>query len=266
MKICGLSGKKQSGKNTSANYLTGFTLKKYGQIKDFRILDDGSLNVLADYEGGGSNWGILDLERKDQAFIEAAEETIWPFVKCYSFADTLKSLSVNLFNLNPDQVWGTNEEKNSLTHLKWEDMPGNVKVGIDYTESTNSPYASLEPKKRGYMTGREFLQYFGTEICRKIYEPVWINATLNKIKKEGSGLAIITDVRFPSEVESILSSGGYVYMLDREIYKDDHESENALNRENFNWDKFTAVINNNKLTINKSCDLVLQQAVRNFLV
>lgn len=38
-------------------------------------------------------------------------------------------------------------------------------------------------KKRGCMTSREFMQFFGTEIMRKIHEPIWINSCIKKYNK-----------------------------------------------------------------------------------
>ena len=46
------------------------------------------------------------------------------------------------------------------------------------------------------MTAREFMQFFGTDICRNAFQPIWVNACLNKIKREKSQLIIIADVRF----------------------------------------------------------------------
>ena len=48
--------------------------------------------------------------------------------------------------------------------------------------------------KEGPMTAREFMQFFGTDVCRKMFEPVWAKACINKIKREQSELAIIADV------------------------------------------------------------------------
>ena len=57
--------------------------------------------------------------------------------------------------------------------------------------------------KEGPMTAREFMQFFGTDIMRNIYEPIWIKSTIKKIQREQSELAIIADVRFPNEADVI---------------------------------------------------------------
>jgi len=258
MKILGIAGKKQSGKNSSANYLTGYTLKECGAISDYRILDSGELNVLTNFQDGTTDWGVLDICRKDEEFLSIAEKTIFPFVKIYSFADSLKELAVNLFELEPEQVWGTDEQKNSLTHLKWSDMPG-VYDGFIFDQHGNAIDRDkyyIKEDINSYMTGREFLQFFGTEIGRRIYSPIWINSTINKIVSEKSGLAIIADVRFPDEVYAIQNSGGSVIRLLRSVYEDNHPSEISLDETVFHPSGFDSIIDNRNLSMKETCEKV----------
>jgi hypothetical protein len=251
MKILGISGKKRSGKNAVANFLNGCVLKNVGGIRDFKILDNGELNVFTQFKDGEYDWGLLDLYRKDYDFISSAEETIWPYVKNYSFADSLKSLGVNLFDLKPSAVYGTEEERAAPTHLMWENMPGNVRLEWD----GHTDY-DIVVNKKGPMSGREFLQYFGTEIGRKMYPPIWINATIKNILSEKSGLAIITDIRFPDEIAAVKKAGGYVFRLNRSVEKDLHISENALDQDVYDWDNFDIVIDNQNITLEETCNLV----------
>ena len=151
---------------------------------------------------------------------------LWPYVKLYSFADGLKQLCIDFFSLKPDQVYGTDEQKNTLTKILWEDMPLN-------TEGLS-----------GNMSAREFMQHFGTNIMRKIYTNVHVNNAIKRIKRERTKLAIIADIRFPNEVKAIQENGGAVIRLTRDRYHDNHESECGLDRDRFNWDNFDAIIDN----------------------
>ena len=259
MKLIGISGHKQSGKNSSANHLNGVVLQQRGIISDFNMLESGDLNVLTKFEDGSEDWGVLDLYRKDWAFLEAAENRIFPFVKNYSFADSLKEAAVSLFGLKPESAWGTDKQKTETIHLKWEDMPGVVIPEVWNTYSDKCPEEELGIKfhKPGPMTGREFLQFFGTEIGRKIHSPIWVNATINKIKEEQSGLAIVTDIRFPDEVQAIKDAGGYVVRLNRNVFPEDkHPSEIALDEDVYDWNNFDVVIRNQDLSLPDACALV----------
>tara|TARA_B100002019_G_scaffold102830_1_gene88572 strand:- start:2687 stop:3394 length:708 start_codon:yes stop_codon:yes gene_type:complete len=227
MKILGISGRKQAGKNTTANILHGVVLKRLNNIEDWNIGASGEL--LVQTEGG---WGEFDVTRQDRAFSEYAEYNMWPFVKLYSFADELKRICVELFNIPYECVFGTDEQKNQVQeHLLWENIPG---------VTTNE----------GPMTAREFMQFFGTDVCRKMYEPIWVDSCIRKIQAEQSELAIIADVRFPNEARAIERAGGGLLRLTRNIYDDDHSSEVALDDY-----PFTSCINNKDNSID---DLIVK--------
>jgi hypothetical protein len=233
-KIVGISGRKQSGKNTVANFINGNVLQDREMVMDFFINDDGQLAIKTVNSTGEEGYGIFDVTRKDTAFVDYAEKELWPYIKVYHFADYLKDLSINLFGLNAQNVYGTDQQKNELTNIKWENMP-------------------FITKKGGHMTHREFLEQFGTKVVRKIKTDAWVTATINKINYENSQLAIIPDVRFPNEVEAIKASGGVVIRLARNLHDSDVECETVLDKNNFDWSNFDAVIDNTDYTIDQLC-------------
>jgi hypothetical protein len=217
MKIIGISGRKQSGKNTAANILHGIVLKKQNTLKEFGIDAGGRLIILTDDSEGNEGWGEFDITRRDEAFVDYAEYSMWPFVKLYSFADNLKSICHELFDIPLESLWGTDEQKNQKQkHLLWDGMPDEIRG-----------------KRRGAMTAREFMQILGTDIMRNIYGSVWVNSAIKKIIREQSELAIIADVRFPNEAKAIENAGGVVVRLTRAIKEDNHPSETALDNYNF---------------------------------
>ena len=108
-KIIGIAGKKQSGKNTVANILHGLVLKEHGMIMDFNISANGQLLVQTTNANDEEGWGEFDITRKDADFVEYAEHNMWPHIKMYSFADTLKWICKEFFNIPHAQLFGTNE-------------------------------------------------------------------------------------------------------------------------------------------------------------
>ena len=62
LNIIGIAGKKQSGKNTMANYMHGHVLKRMDNISDFSINNKGEL-VIKTIVGGSTEYGILDITR-----------------------------------------------------------------------------------------------------------------------------------------------------------------------------------------------------------
>ena len=166
-KIVALCGKKQSGKTTLSNYLHGHEMKRHDVIEKFFISPIGELVVNCTFhdENGKEfeEMGVLDLQQKNDEFYQYASRRIWPLIRCYNFADSLKEICTMLFNIPPECVYGSDEQKNAIQeHLRWENMPG-----MD--------------KTIGAMTSREFMQFFGTEIMRKMYEPIWLENCFKRI-------------------------------------------------------------------------------------
>lgn len=211
--ILGISGKKHSGKNTVANIIHGITLKQMDMVQDWSIDGNGHLNVLIQ-----DGWGVFDVTRRDKEFVVWAENNLYPYIKIYSFADALKWLAVELFDIPEECCFGTEDQKNQIQeHLLWENA-----------RDRRSRFWSSGP-----MTAREFLQYFGTDVMRYMWEPVWVNKCIKDIKREGTLLAIIPDVRFPNEVQIIEEAGGMVLRLTRNVFDDNHKSETALDNYSF---------------------------------
>ena len=202
-KIIGFAGKKQSGKNTCCNFLLALKFHEHGVCKHASLNEQGQI-IVSDLFGetvSGVDWIPLT---EDYVDISQLLENFGP-CKIYAFADVLKEFAVDVLGLEHNQVYGTNEEKNSPTHLLWENMPtGNNK---------------------GPMTGREVLQYFGSDICRKMYENIWFDACIRRIRKDKPELALISDVRFSNEIKGVQDEGGVVFGLPRDLFNDSHKSE-----------------------------------------
>lgn len=238
-----LAGSKQSGKSSSAKFLYGHIMKKYGAIRYFDITEDGKLLVNSYYDNNGDiqeEQGELDIERKDYDFYMYAEETIWPHIKLYNFGDNLKNAASNIFGIEPELLWGSNDDKNTPINIKWSDVAFAL-----------LPKEIEDLKKHGkfynQMTVREFLQVFGTKVCRRIQDTCWIERLIEKMVKEQSELVVIADCRFVNEVETMKKVGAKVIKLTRKIDNDNSESEVDLD----NYKNFDAVIDNKNMTIHE---------------
>lgn len=240
-KIIGFSGKKGSGKNACANFVIGHCLASMGFVQGgFSITPEGKLYV-SDIFGETSNEGIFDISRRTSAFVNFREKYLDKFFKVYSFADLLKnSVCIDILGLKESSVYGSDEEKNELTHIRWENMPG-----VFITDEEEQQGQSIDGRyfhKGGPMSGREVMQYMGTEVFRKIMPRVWCDATIRRIYKDAPEIALITDVRFPDEAMCIVENDGSIVRLMRSTYNDNHYSECALDRHCFNYEYFTLVL------------------------
>ena len=243
--IVAFSGKKQSGKTTAVNFIHGYEMKRQGFIKKFEISENGDLVVNALYRDENDKpfekMGVFDLNQDSESFIAYASNSFWPFVKAYNFADPLKRVCMSLFGLTKEQCYGTDEEKNSLTDILWDNVSHDGQRGSD---------------PDGHMTAREFMQFFGTDTCRRIRDRVWIDATMNQVKAEASELALIGDCRFENEIDEVHANGGKVIYFTRNSESEDsHDSERASEF----IDKYDCVLDNANMTIDEQNVAILER-------
>lgn len=232
-----LSGRKQAGKSSAAKFaFCEFVNKKIGQNRF--ILDKA-----------GKNINIVDTYNNNTVIpVDYPNSVAQPIfdtysVKVYSFADPLKRFCIDVLGLDPAQCYGSDDDKNSLTHISWDDM------SVEIREKHSRPRrgsGGMKPAS-GYMTGREVMQIFGTDVCRKIDVNCWARGLYNIIKGEGYQLALVGDARFPNEITLGTENGAKVVRLLRKVNDDQHESEIAL--DDFPLGEYSLVLDNAKLTM-----------------
>lgn len=235
--IIGFSGKKQSGKTTSGNFILSVLMSKLNISSDITIDGEGRI-VVSDLLGQKQYSGIFDpisTSNTSDFILKQVKDKLDPICKIYSFADPLKQdICINILGLTYDQCYGSDEAKNSLTDAVWPDSD-----------------------KR--MTARDVMQFVGTDFFRKMKSNVWVDATINKIKKEQPKIAIITDCRFPNEVESIRTNGGKVVRLTKQPFDSDHISEIILDENRYDWKNFDYIIKNEDMSIYDQCIEIKQK-------
>jgi hypothetical protein len=152
-------------------------------------------------------------------------------IKIYNFADPLKKdICMNILGMSYNQCYGSDEHKNELVNCYWNN-------------------------KR--LTAREVMQFVGTNIFRQMQNNVWADATIHKIKLEQPDLAIIADCRFPNEVQAIKDVGGVVIKLMRNPYDSTHESEIALDPDQYDYANFDLVVENQGMTIQEQITTII---------
>lgn len=243
MKIIGVSGRKQSGKSTFGNFVLSIFLAQLDYAKSIYIDTDSGELLVSDLLNDDRFKGIFNPKVYKENFndpkINQALERLNKKIKIYNFADILKTdICINMLGLSYDQCYGDDDAKNSLTDIQWKNMPG-----------YNAEIHTEEHDPSGFMTARQVMQFIGTDMFRKIRKDVWVRGTINKILSEQPEVAVITDCRFPNEVESIQEIGGSVIRLTRNPFNSDHSSESILDKDKYDWSNFDYVIDNNNLNI-----------------
>lgn len=239
-KVLVIAGKKQSGKSTSAKFIHGHLFKRAGKIADFRIDQDDDLLVTLP----SGEECLYDIYRQDFEFSQVARTEFWPYAKVYSFAEELKESCIRVFGVHPRGVYGTDEDKNKPTHIKWCDI-SNI-VGVER-------YQEVQHRLGDFLTHRELLQEFGT-ICRTFYPDCWLNACWRKIKQEGFPFCIIDDCRYENEIDFSNAQNAYTLRLSLSKFNDNHSSEKI---DKVPSSKFYCELDNQNMTIDqKNSELV----------
>lgn len=135
-----------------------------------------------------------------------------------SLADPIKDFCRTVIGLPEPSVRGTDAEKNGPTNVLWPQ--------------------TLEP-----MTGRQVMQYFGTDLMREWIPDVWTDCLTRRIRGSEADLILVPDVRFENEIQALVDLGTYdwkdcvvrtVRLLRDPYPPDDHASERIP--EDWPWD------------------------------
>jgi hypothetical protein len=143
---------------------------------------------------------------------------------------------------------------------KFEDQEfKKLNMGKEWNSPYNIPFSGPDfVEHDGAMTYREFLQRLGTEAMREgLHTNVWVNALFadykespqNVLGNEGYKLEdvypnwIITDMRFPNELEAVIKNGGITIRVTRSCGSSNFEGTQE------EWDK---LVEKNKQALHPS--------------
>lgn len=136
----------------------------------------------------------------------------------FGFADAVKLESYEGLSFAAHPFWDSSMRRNLF---------GNIEPPPKFT--TRGEILAWSEKNRPIL--RPLWQYWGTEFRRAQDENYWVKKTMSDITEADIEIAIITDLRFLSEVLAVTRRGGYVIKVSREDYQpdvDQHVSETAL--------------------------------------
>lgn len=114
-------------------------------------------------------------------------------------------------------------------------LEGRTKQAREWREQVDTWWA--DRLKMPHLTPRWILQQWGTEVCRRAFhDDIWIAALENKLRNSEDDI-VISDCRFPNEIQAIKASGGKVVRVIRgpepEWYQ--HAVNANSGRSNMSW-------------------------------
>lgn len=127
-----------------------------------------------------------------------------------AYADALKRKCIQDFDLSREQVYGDLKEVPDKRYRKRTDKD-----------------------EEAYWTPREILQHMGTEAYRAVDNRFWIKQLFKYIDRNNLKNVIITDGRFPDEIDIVKERGGTHIRVERhhdiKVHGKNHASETSLN-------------------------------------
>ena len=191
------------------------------------------------------------------------KDTVGSIIQYLTYGADKANISYNDWNGQP--VWGT---KNNPFHKStWEikKYAGKLKqiasllTGVPAEKFEDQEFKQKHMGLQWKMTYREFLQKLGTEAMRDgLHTNVWVNALFADYKAKwvptGDSVAeedvslekeypnwIITDMRFPNELEAVEEREGITIRVTRPVKKSKntprlHPSETALDKAEFDYE------------------------------
>ena len=149
-------------------------------------------------------------------FIGSGKDTIADYLvnihqfRRESFANTLKDAIAHVFGWNRDMLEGRTRQSR-----EWRER-------VDPWWAKRLNMSDLTP--------RWVLQYWGTEVCRRAFhDDIWIAALENKLRSSNDDI-VISDCRFPNEINSIKAAGGIVVRVVRGVEPDWYDAAVSANR------------------------------------
>tara|TARA_R110000822_G_scaffold1894_6_gene9070 strand:- start:257 stop:946 length:690 start_codon:yes stop_codon:yes gene_type:complete len=148
-------------------------------------------------------------------------------------------------------------------------------LGEEWATVRNHPLNSIpvfeDVKFNELMSVRELLQKLGTEAMRDgLHTNVWVNALFAdykgpKLSQYNPSNWIITDMRFPNEMEAIVERKGITIRVTRPVKKSKttaklHPSETSLDKAKFDYE----IMNNG--TIDNLIDMVREILIREAII
>jgi hypothetical protein len=92
-------------------------------------------------------------------------------------------------------------------------LEGRTKEAREWREQVDPWWA--ERLAMPTLTPRWVLQYWGTEVCRRsFHDDIWIASLENKLRMSKDNV-VISDCRFPNEIQSIRDAGGKIVWVQR---------------------------------------------------
>ena len=127
--------------------------------------------------------------------------------------DTIADYLVNIHEFRRESFAGTLKDAVASV-FGWDRimLEGRTKSSREWREEPDAWWSARLGRE---ITPRWVLQHWGTEVCRRgFHDDIWIASLENKLRNTKDDV-VISDCRFPNEIEAIRAQGGHVIRVAR---------------------------------------------------
>ena len=143
--------------------------------------------------------------------------------------DTIADYLVNLHHFRRESF--ANTLKDAVAQVfDWDRtmLEGRTKQAREWREQVDPWWA--DRLSIPHLTPRYILQQWGTEVCRKnFHDDIWIASLENKLRNSQDDV-VISDCRFPNEIQAIKQAGGIVVRVVRGPEPEWYDAAMSINR------------------------------------
>ena len=143
--------------------------------------------------------------------------------------DTIADYLVNLHHFRRESF--ANTLKDAVAQVfGWDRtmLEGRTKQAREWREQVDPWWA--DRLSIPHLTPRYILQQWGTEVCRKnFHDDIWIASLENKLRNSQDDV-VISDCRFPNEIQAIKQAGGIVVRVVRGPEPEWYDAAMSINR------------------------------------
>ena len=150
--------------------------------------------------------------------------------------DTVADYLVNVHGFRRESFAGSLKDAVAAV-FGWDRvlLEGRTKASREWREQRDEWWSNRLGQN---ITPRWILQYWGTEVCRKsFHDDIWIASIEHKILNSPDDI-VISDCRFPNEIDAIKRAGGYVIRTSRGPDPEWYHAAEVVNRgptQNLSW-------------------------------
>lgn len=200
--LIGISGKKNSGKDLVTKIIQYLVYKN--SRKDFEF----------------SKAEVLSYQKLEGPLYQKNFFTVGSGWKNVKFADKIKQIMCLLLDCDPEQLEDREFKEKELGEEWWYYSCKSFGQTLLFSYLTTYPEdleAWAETTILVKPTPRLLMQQLGTECGRQILHPdIWVNATFSEYEKQAESLKwIISDVRFPNEIEALRKKDAITIRVNR---------------------------------------------------